>query len=1182
MPAPRFCRFVSVLVACVLLTPGWSFARIQTEFHVSAAGSDRDPGTREKPFLTLVRARDAVRALRLHTPQLQDTVRVFLHAGTYSLAQPLVLTPEDGGTRQSPTLYAAVPGEHAIVSGGRIINGWKETTSTGRRMLQASLPSSVLSQPTLEQLWVNGSRRPPARMPNSGYFEVDSVPGVTEKTDWMDGQTGITLRKGTLPPSTDVTGAEAVVMNRWVESHLPVASYDTSRNLLRFARRSVFRLEKHDPFYLIHVRSGFDTTGEWFHDTRTGVLFYLPAADESPKSITAVIALRTQLLLVKGDSASHRYVDYLLFRGIEFSHTEWHFPTGKETDSRNGDAGGFVQAATGVPAAIECQWMRNSTFEKCVISHVGTYGLALGEGCRNNRFAECDVFDLGGGGVKVGLKTLSSDSLTFTSHNAFLDNHVHDGGLIFHSAIGIWVGQSPRNRFIHNHLHDFYYSGFSIGWTWGYGPANAAGNLVEMNHVHHIGVLSNDDGPILSDLGGIYTLGNHRGTIIRRNVFHDIGARVYGGWGIYFDEGTTGCVAEDNLVYRTIHAGFHQHYGKDNIVRNNIFAFGKEAQVQRSREEAHTGFAFERNIVVWDSSKFYEGKIQEGNYVFDWNLYGAGRKEFNVDSLPFRKWQEKGFDRHSLVADPMFVNPGAGDFRLKANSPASLIGFQPIDFGPVLSPLPLGGPSPQLRRVPPDRRLLYNNDGSNILMAFDTLTPKLAYTRIDPLAHGGVTTFLHNVNPGQNMGYQSRVANMYHWEHPSTQAKEGWNLLGGRMSDNLARFAREGRDPVEMVMHRARLRGMESLLTFRMNELHDVDKPESPLLSTFWKEHPSYRVGGYAGWGQAALNYALPEVREYFFALLAEVVARYDLEGLELDFMRFPYYFPYRADSMSRYAAIMTDFVRRVRALTDSTARARERTILLTARVPTSLKGCAYVGLDPATWCRDKLIDFLTVAPFLSTETDIPVAEFKSVCGQVPVYTGMEFTIGTRQMTREEQRAAATLLYRAGSDGMYLFNYFTAWDAGLDADTGVLREMADPDSLTGKDKLYTLAIPRYPVPNVSLTSPLPLKCAPGEEKSVTVRVHEPVQPKSVTVRIECSEDVKPEDLQLALNGRRLAGGRTPASAQIFPQKIWPALPIREKTLEFDVDPDILLDANPLTIRALRPLTIEWVYLAVKH
>jgi hypothetical protein len=510
------------------------------------------------------------------------------------------------------------------------------------------------------------------------------------------------------------------------------------------------------------------------------------------------------------------------------------------------------------------------------------------------------------------------------------------------------------------------------------------------------------------------------------------------------------------------------------------------------------------------------------------------------------------------------------------------MGFQPIAYEHILDRTPLDPTAVLAGPAVPGRRLLYNNDGSNILMAFDTLTPAKAYQRIDPLAGTGVTTFLHNVNPGQNMGYPSKVASMYTWKTPSDSSIAAWETYGRRMGENLARLVRDSLDPVGLVMDRARLRGLESMLTFRMNELHDVDKPASPLLSEFWKEHPAYRVGGYAGWGAYALNYAVPEVRNHVFAILTEVVERYDLEGLELDFMRFPYYFPYHRDSMSSYAAIMSGFVRDVRRMTKDVAAKRGRQILLTVRVPSSLEGCSYVGLDPATWAREGLVDFVTVAPFLSTETEIPVRDFKLACGPVPVYTGMEFTIGARMMTREEKRAAAALLYAAGSDGIYLFNYFVAWDAGFQADTEVLRELAHPDSLVRKDKLYTLAIPRYPVPYVSLPSPLPLNVREGERGGVVLRVHEPVAPRTITLRIECAADVGPSDLRVAFNATDLAPGVRPTSALLYPQPVeYKPAPV-SRAVEFQVPPHILQDVNSVSILGGTSLTVHWIYLAVKH
>jgi len=167
--------------------------------------------------------------------------------------------------------------------------------------------------------------------------------------------------------------------------------------------------------------------------------------------------------------------------------------------------------------------------------------------------------------------------------------------------------------------------------------------------------------------------------VIRNNVFHDIWSSTYGGWAIYFDEGSTGVVAENNVAYRCKSNGFHQHYGKNNTLRNNIFALSQEAQIARTRKEDHFTLAFERNIVYWKEGKLLSGNWDGDQFRWEKNLFWnpAGTK-----GLP-EAWKEKGLDKESVIADPLFVDPDKGDFTLKPDSPALKLGFQPIDVSKV-------------------------------------------------------------------------------------------------------------------------------------------------------------------------------------------------------------------------------------------------------------------------------------------------------------------------------------------------------------------------------------------------------------------------------------------------------------------------------------------------------------------
>ena len=1147
-------------------------------FHVAPSGNDRAVGDAAHPFASLARAARAVQDLRSARPGLTDTVLVLLHGGRYFLKAPLHLGSGISGSATSPTVIAALPGASPVLSGGAVLTQWTRTTLDGKNVWVAALPAPVRrSNPDVRELWVNGERRSPARFPDSGYLSVDTIPEITPSMDWMEGQRSFVAKPGTVPPKFDLRGAQVVLSTKWVESYLPVTTYEPASRTFRFARRSVFRIDPGDVYYIQSARGALNVPGEWWLDERQGKLYYLPMPGEDIRTLDAVVPVLEQVMRIEGEPAQGRWVEHVVFRGIGFSHAEWFFPKGYTTDSRNPDVGGFNQAATGVPAAVACTGMRHVTFEECAITHTGTYGISLGAACQDNLIQRSEIADLGAGGVFLGLKTLENDRALLTQRNRLLDNHIHSGGKIFHSAIGVWIGQSPFNRLIHNHIHDFEYTGISIGWTWGYGAALAYGNIVELNHVHHIGVLSNGEGPMLSDLGGIYTLGYQRGTEIRRNVFHDIAGRVYGGWGIYFDEGTTNIRAEENLVYRTKHGGFHQHYGKENIFRNNILAFGTEYQVARTRFEPHMSFAFERNIILWSGGPVLFGSMRDSNLIMDRNLYWPVQGSFRYDSLDFSGWQRTGRDVHSLVADPGFADAAGGDFRLREGSPAFTLGFRPFDLSAALSSTPVGDATLSPRFA---RRLIYNNDGSSIPMDFDSLIVRDIHSRVDPIAEAGVTTFIYNINPGQNPGYPSSVESMFHWPDAPVHAKEGWPLLGARMSRNLARFGTDSLDQVRIVLDRARLRGMEAFLSFRMNELHDVDKPESPLLGDFWKAHPEWRVGGYAGWGKEALNYAVPEVRAYFYSLVREALERYDMDGFELDFMRFPYYFPMKPDSMTHFAGILTDFVGRVRGVVDSISVARGHRILLTARVPSSLKGCAYLGVDPATWCTKGMIDVLAIAPFLSTENDINAREFKAVCGPVPVYAAQEFTMGNRQMTRGEKRATAALHYANGADGIYLFNYFVAWDGGIEPDLEVLHELIDPSLLEGKDNLYSLAPAWFPVPGVSLTSQLPLALRKAQLETVELRVKESMPPRTLVLRIECKEDMELEDVVVFFNGIRLQDGHMPAVPQIFPEKVVRQLPDVKKSVEFSVEPSLLQGLNRIGIHAQKAMTVEYVYLGL--
>jgi len=637
----------------------------------------RTPGTADGPFATLARARDAIRELRRSQGGvLLQPVTVLVRGGTYYQTEPLVLTPEDSGAPGALVTIAAYNGEKPVVSGGRRITGWREVS--GRNgVWSASVPDVAAGRWSFRQLWVNGRRGWQARHPNRGYHAVAFVPDATRTTLWNQGQKRFEYYSRDLTPSRTLIGAELVVMNRWVENRVTVTAIDPKKRIVSFGRKTLYQLDDGDPYYLENAPDFLDAGGEMYLDRAEGRVYYIPRSSEDLSEAEVIAPAQVNVLRLEGQPEIGRYIEHLVFRGLAFSHTEWNYPANFQAPWPTPDVAGFYQGAFGVPGAVYGDGVKQCVFSRCAFTHVGTYGLELARGCQYNQIDASEASDLGAGGIKIGETVIRENPAEQSHNNSVTDCEITDGGRIFHSGVGLWVGQSFNNRIAHNEIHNLYYTGVSLGWTWGYAPALTRANVLEQNHIHHIGVRT-DDVAILSDLGGVYALGVQPETFIRLNRFHDIAGARFGGWGIYFDEGTTGITAENNLVYRTTDAGFHQHYGQDNVIRNNVFAYGRRAQIQRTKP-SHRSFTFERNIVLFRSGKLLEGTWEDGDVQIDHNIYWrpTGKKPFQKWTL--EQWHALGRDQNSLIANPLFVNPEKDDFRLRPDSPALGLGLTSPD-----------------------------------------------------------------------------------------------------------------------------------------------------------------------------------------------------------------------------------------------------------------------------------------------------------------------------------------------------------------------------------------------------------------------------------------------------------------------------------------------------------------------
>jgi len=311
---------------------------------------------------------------------------------------------------------------------------------------------------------------------------------------------------------------------------------------------------------------------------------------------------------------------------------------------------------------------------------LGGYAVEFSQGSQNNNVVANEMNDLGAGGVKIG-DPLVPSSVAQSSGNQVTDNRIHDIGAVWPSGVGIWVGQSQNNSIAHNEIYNTYYTGISVGWTFGFAASAAAGNLIQYNNIHDIGR------GMLSDMGCIYTLGSQPGTVASYNRCNNVTRYWYGGWGLYMDLGSQSITAQNNLVYGTQDGGFISHFSQFDTIANNIFALGQNYQLQRIDPVAGQTFNFQHNIVYWTQGDFLSGAWGDNNFVTDYNLYfcPGNCSTFGYPSLSqfFYLWQWLGHDPHSKVADPIFVDPAHGNFALNQGSPAAQIGFQPFDLSTV-------------------------------------------------------------------------------------------------------------------------------------------------------------------------------------------------------------------------------------------------------------------------------------------------------------------------------------------------------------------------------------------------------------------------------------------------------------------------------------------------------------------
>lgn len=359
------------------------------------------------------------------------------------------------------------------------------------------------------------------------------------------------------------------------------------------------------------------------------------------------------------------------------------------------------------------------------------------------------------------------------------------------------------------------------------------------------------------------------------------------------------------------------------------------------------------------------------------------------------------------------------------------------------------------------RRILYNLDGDSCLTLVagrkgpGPITTNDLRRIVTELTSPGsqVDTLLVCVN-AQVMYYPTRVGTL-RGTLSSPEERNRWSPHERQRFETLERFTREGVDPYAVIFDAARRAGLETLLTFRINDAHGNDF----LRTAFWRDHPQYRLPG------GALDFSHAAVREYVLGLIVEAMSRYDVDGLELDFQRFPNFFPKETTlSTAARTALISQWVGQTHARLQALGRERGRPLVLTARVPSAQNQATPTyaeslerGCDPAAWARNGWIDFLTVSEWLFAGETLGLEAWRKAVPHVPIYAGIQPEL--RPSTSEAHaefhlgsagyRRLARQRWADGANGIYLFNFFTTreWPEPFEPPFDVLDHLGSPDTL---------------------------------------------------------------------------------------------------------------------------------------
>jgi hypothetical protein len=395
------------------------------------------------------------------------------------------------------------------------------------------------------------------------------------------------------------------------------------------------------------------------------------------------------------------------------------------------------------------------------------------------------------------------------------------------------------------------------------------------------------------------------------------------------------------------------------------------------------------------------------------------------------------------------------------------------------------------KEVQPMPTLFHNEDCTNFFWWHpipDGKAGEVIDQYVDVMAGTGITAFLINTN-SRRTNYRSAVWDAF-WDGYDPAAPDGQPFLAPMAPGDIPAFRKgignmlavhqQGVDFPARVIQRCRHHGISPWITLRMNDCHYNDVLDHPFHGMFWQKNPQFFRQNCSGYFARCLDYAHPEVRDYYKVLIVETLERYDIDGLELDFMREPYLFSQGKEAEG--APLLTAWLREIRKLVADAAVKRGHAIRLGIRVPSAPAAALGLGLDVPTWAKEGLLDLLVVTPRWATlEFDLPIAPWRQLLGsaKVTLAGGLEILYRpwsggpAAAVSQELAHGAALSVLSRGADTVYLFNYFQDGIWPLPVYQSTLKTMTSREALLKVPRRLGITYRDITGPGEAYTAPLP-------------------------------------------------------------------------------------------------------------